>query len=181
MTRQEIHAAVWSQRLALVARGLAISETALRKACHEANVPLPSYGHWSRVRSGKAPPVPPLRGNKDEVFVPLKRDRVRAEKTEPSRTEATTPAACPEPPAGLATRSSADADSVGAWPEGVEGPFRAWLSQQQRLAFLVCLERSLCGLPDSRSARPLLSVRAAILELRRSDSVQAAVCALTKM
>lgn len=178
MTRREIHAAIWAQPLAVVARRLALSETALRKACRAADIPVAPRGHWAKVRSGKAPEAPPLRGNKDEVFVARKRDLVRAENEQAAHAPDHTPNGSGDRQARVQSPSSGVARPLDEWFVDVENAYQAWVSQQQRLAFLVNLERALCSVPAGQSAKPLLSVRAAITELRGGASVLSAVHAL---
>lgn len=44
MNRQDIYVAVWREPLTTVAKTLAMSATALRKACLDADIPVPPEG-----------------------------------------------------------------------------------------------------------------------------------------
>jgi len=62
MTREELHALVWSQPVRTVAKSMGISDVALAKQCRGANVPIPPRGWWARKAAGKAgepTPLPP--------------------------------------------------------------------------------------------------------------------------
>jgi len=79
-TRQQLHDLVWSGPMREVAKGLGISDVALRKHCVKAFVPPPPQGHWNRVRAGQTvkisplPPRPP--GLSDEIAIGQERYRV---------------------------------------------------------------------------------------------------------
>ena len=63
MTREELHALVWSQPVRTVAKSMGISDVALAKQCRGANVPIPPRGWWARKAAGRAgdpTPLPPL-------------------------------------------------------------------------------------------------------------------------
>lgn len=63
MTREELHAQVWSQPLRTLAKSIGISDVALAKRCRAANVPVPPRGWWARKEAGKpvrVEPLPPL-------------------------------------------------------------------------------------------------------------------------
>lgn len=63
MTREELHAQVWSQPMRTLAKTMGISDVALAKRCRAANVPVPPRGWWARKEAGKpvkVEPLPPL-------------------------------------------------------------------------------------------------------------------------
>ena len=63
MTREELHALVWSEPLRKVAQSMGISDVALSKHCRKSNVPVPPRGWWARKEAGKrvqVTPLPPL-------------------------------------------------------------------------------------------------------------------------
>jgi hypothetical protein len=63
MTREELHAQVWSQPMSTLAKSAGISDVALAKRCRAANVPVPPRGWWARKEAGKpvtVEPLPPL-------------------------------------------------------------------------------------------------------------------------
>ncbi len=60
MTREELHALVWSQPMITVAKAMGISDVALAKQCRRANVPVPPRGWWARKAAGKLAKITPL-------------------------------------------------------------------------------------------------------------------------
>ena len=102
MTRDEIYRAVWAHPLTTVATRLAISPSALRKACRAAQVPVPPRGHWVKASIGTACSPPALPGRKEEKFVFRKR----------------TAGIDQAPPSGMAPKASS-LTSTMATPEGV--------------------------------------------------------------
>ena len=60
MTREELHAQVWSQPMRTLAKSMGISDVALAKRCKAANVPVPPRGWWARKEAGKSVKVEPL-------------------------------------------------------------------------------------------------------------------------
>ena len=72
-TRQQLHDLVWSGPMREVAKGLGISDVALRKHCVKAFVPPPPQGHWNRVHAGQTVKVSPLPlrppGLSDEITI----------------------------------------------------------------------------------------------------------------
>jgi hypothetical protein len=59
-TRQQLHDLVWSGPMRDVAKKLGLSDNGLRKHCMKAFVPLPSQGHWNRVKAGQTVKTKPL-------------------------------------------------------------------------------------------------------------------------
>jgi hypothetical protein len=60
VTREELHALVWSEPLRNVARSMGISDVALAKRCRKEQVPVPPRGWWARKQAGKRAEVAPL-------------------------------------------------------------------------------------------------------------------------
>ncbi len=63
MTREELHALVWSQPMRSAAKARGISDVALAKQCRRAGVPVPARGYWNKKQAGKpvvVQPLPPL-------------------------------------------------------------------------------------------------------------------------
>lgn len=63
MTREELHALVWSQPMRSAAKARGISDVALAKQCRKAGVPVPPRGFWNKKQAGKPVvvlPLPPL-------------------------------------------------------------------------------------------------------------------------
>lgn len=60
MTREELHAEVWSQPMRSLAKTMGISDVALAKRCKSANIPVPPRGWWARKEAGKAVKIEPL-------------------------------------------------------------------------------------------------------------------------
>jgi hypothetical protein len=82
MTREELHALVWSQPVRTVAKSMGISDVALAKQCRSANVPIPPRGWWARKAAGRAgdpTPLPPLPFVMTSFFPAYARARPRAD------------------------------------------------------------------------------------------------------
>ena len=60
MTREELHALIWSEPMRTVARAMDISDVALANRCRRINVPVPPRGWWARKAAGKPVRVAPL-------------------------------------------------------------------------------------------------------------------------
>lgn len=58
--RNKLYEEVWKEPATKVAKTYGVPYGFLRKTCEELKVPLPSSGHWSRVKFGKNVKVPPL-------------------------------------------------------------------------------------------------------------------------
>lgn len=58
--RNKLYEEVWKEPATKVAKRYGVPYGFLRKNCEELKVPLPSSGHWSRVKFGKNVKVPPL-------------------------------------------------------------------------------------------------------------------------
>lgn len=61
--REELYKLVWSRPMTDLAKEYGISDVGLHKVCVKLNIPLPTIGHWRKVRTGqviKPPPLPPL-------------------------------------------------------------------------------------------------------------------------
>jgi hypothetical protein len=54
LSRQELYDLVWQHPLTTLAKQFDISDTGLRRACVEFNIPLPQGGHWQKVHAGKS-------------------------------------------------------------------------------------------------------------------------------
>lgn len=100
MTREELHALVWSQPMRTVAKSLGVSDVALAKRCRKANVPAPPRGWWARKEAGQpvvTPPLPRLPFAMDRFFSAIDR---QAEARTKSRAETEQGNSCvvPGPP-----------------------------------------------------------------------------------
>lgn len=60
LDREELYRDVWSKGAGMVARKYDLTEGDIRKACFALDVPRPARGYWSQLKTGDAPPVPPL-------------------------------------------------------------------------------------------------------------------------
>jgi hypothetical protein len=60
MTRDELHAQIWSQPMRTVAKALGISDVALAKRCRSANIPVPPRGWWAKKSAGRPVKIRPL-------------------------------------------------------------------------------------------------------------------------
>ncbi len=61
-TREEMYELVWTVPMRTLAKGIGISDVALRKRCVRAAVPVPPSGYWTQLRCGHNParlPLPP--------------------------------------------------------------------------------------------------------------------------
>ncbi len=60
LDREELYRDVWSKRAGMVARKYDLTEGEIRKACFALDVPRPARGYWAKLKTGDAPPAPPL-------------------------------------------------------------------------------------------------------------------------
>ena len=60
LDREELYRDVWSKRASAVARKYGLDEGDIRRACFALDVPRPARGYWTKLKTGDAPPVPPL-------------------------------------------------------------------------------------------------------------------------
>ncbi|WP_340111004.1 hypothetical protein [Maribellus mangrovi] len=51
-TRKELYDLVWSEPLIRLSKKFKISDNGLRKICKRMNIPLPTAGHWQKIKSG---------------------------------------------------------------------------------------------------------------------------------
>lgn len=59
-TRVELYGLVWEQSLNDLSEQLEVTQQQLKDVCQEYNIPLPSRGHWTKVRFNKEVIKPPL-------------------------------------------------------------------------------------------------------------------------
>lgn len=60
VSREELHALVWSKPMTKVAEELKVSGSYLARVCSALKVPRPERGYWAKLAVGKAPAVRPL-------------------------------------------------------------------------------------------------------------------------
>jgi hypothetical protein len=60
MSRDVLYEMVWAEPVRTVAVKIGISDTAVRKICIKANVPIPKRGYWAKVAAGKVVGRTPL-------------------------------------------------------------------------------------------------------------------------
>jgi hypothetical protein len=65
LTRQELFEAAWDRPLTKIAAELGVTSTALRKTCDRHLIPVPRWGYWAAVASGKVFRRPKLKPVKD--------------------------------------------------------------------------------------------------------------------
>lgn len=65
-TRQELHELVWRLPMQEAAEQFSVPARTLSKVCAQNDIPVPSTGHWSKVKSGRLVPVTPLPRPEDE-------------------------------------------------------------------------------------------------------------------
>lgn len=88
LDREELYRDVWSKGVGMVARKYDLTEGDIRKACFALDVPRPARGYWSKLRTGDAPPVPPLPPSGASTYVCTTAKR----KPTPGKEPATKPA-----------------------------------------------------------------------------------------
>lgn len=60
MSRDALYEMVWAEPVRTVAARIGISDTAVRKICIKANVPIPERGYWAKLAAGKTVGRTPL-------------------------------------------------------------------------------------------------------------------------
>ena len=60
LTREGLHAEVWTTPLSTLARTYGISDVALGRICQKLSVPRPGRGYWAKVRGGENVEPTPL-------------------------------------------------------------------------------------------------------------------------
>ncbi len=63
LSRKELYDLVWSQPMLTLAKTYNISDVGLRKICIKMSIPMPSAGHWQKLKFGKSIPQIPLPSN----------------------------------------------------------------------------------------------------------------------
>jgi hypothetical protein len=53
--REKLYEAVWTEPISTVAPKLSVSDAGLKKACSEAQIPIPGRVYWAKVRAGQTP------------------------------------------------------------------------------------------------------------------------------
>jgi hypothetical protein len=59
---EALYARAWAEPMPTLAARLGVGASPLRQACHDAGIPMPGRGHWTRLRAGKPvvqAPLPP--------------------------------------------------------------------------------------------------------------------------
>ena len=164
MTRQDVYEAVWAAPLTSVAASLGLSPSTVRKACRDAEVPVPGRGHWIRASLGTARGAPALGGRKDEPIVLVKRKREwRTSPCAPSQpSDPATPAARPG--------QAPEADLVARHLELLEDASRRWSLEQDLRLFLMHVMAGTTQLPGVQAIQAQ-SVLNEVLEFLRDDHV----------
>lgn len=60
LSREELHAMIWSRPVSIVAGELQISDVGLAKICKRLGVPRPERGYWQKIAAGMRPEIVPL-------------------------------------------------------------------------------------------------------------------------
>ncbi|GGF33313.1 hypothetical protein GCM10011321_25610 [Youhaiella tibetensis] len=55
VTREELHAEVWSQPMTIISARYGVSGSYLTRVCVALNVPRPPLGYWAKLAVGRAP------------------------------------------------------------------------------------------------------------------------------
>lgn len=53
LTRKELYDLAWTEPLSMIALKYSVSFNGLRKVCMDMNIPIPTNGHWQKIRFGK--------------------------------------------------------------------------------------------------------------------------------
>ena len=72
LTREQLHARVWSTSTVQLAHELGVSDVAFAKLCRRRNIPRPTRGYWAKIAAGHSPvPVtlPPASAKEDRPAV----------------------------------------------------------------------------------------------------------------
>ena len=62
--RKSLYDLVWSQPISKLAETYGYSDVGFAKLCHKPGIPLPSRGHWAKLKAGRAViqlPLPPAK------------------------------------------------------------------------------------------------------------------------
>ncbi|MBC6368008.1 hypothetical protein [Algoriphagus sp. AK58] len=85
LSREELFELVWQKPFSHLAKDYQISDTGLRKICTRLKIPLPSQGHWARLRLGKTYKKPslPKFETKEQIILEKRKtgEQVISEKT----------------------------------------------------------------------------------------------------
>jgi len=92
VTREELHAEVWSQPMTIISARYGVSGSYLTRVCDALNVPRPPLGYWAKVAVGRAPATIELPAAQpgdqmtwDGKDGPLQRSRSQLTSTKPRR------------------------------------------------------------------------------------------------
>lgn len=71
--RKSLYELVWSQPISKLAETYGYSDVGFAKLCHKLGIPLPSRGHWAKLKAGRAVtqlPLPPAKHHEQKhVFL----------------------------------------------------------------------------------------------------------------
>jgi hypothetical protein len=101
MTREELHALVWSLPMRTLAHARGISDVALAKQCRSLNVPVPPREWWARKEAGRPvtmQPLPTLPIAAGDRYFPALDRQSGAGKTSAPATESSNGSEAPAPP-----------------------------------------------------------------------------------
>ncbi len=73
LTRQEVHALLWSRPTVQVAILLGVSGGSIERSCRRRGIPVPDRGYWQRVKAGHVLARPPLEPAEVELPMPWRR------------------------------------------------------------------------------------------------------------
>ena len=76
-TRTQLYNLVWSKPVSKILEEYALSLTAFKNVCKENDIPLPSYGYWSKLRHQKDVVVIPLPKSEKEykdILMPIRKE-----------------------------------------------------------------------------------------------------------
>lgn len=87
-TRQELHELVWKLPMKKAAARFSVPARTLSTICRQNDIPVPSSGHWSKVKSGRLVPATPLPHPENDKSVLVVRHRRGGSNGRPSQEKA---------------------------------------------------------------------------------------------
>lgn len=111
LSREDLHALVWSEPMIRLAERFSISNFALSKVCRDHAVPVPPQGYWQKLAYNKAPPKIPLPPAPDGISETIS---ILASAPKPKPTPKTKPPKVDAAPSPASTVDEPAAESVEA-------------------------------------------------------------------
>ena len=107
--RRALYDLVWSEPISTLATKYGYSDVGLSKHCRKHGIPLPTRGHWARIKAGqkvRQPPLPPAKAGQRQNFqlIPLSEEEHQVWLAKRAQREATRQAISPDSIAADATK-----------------------------------------------------------------------------